>query len=142
MSSKTYEINDENSIHLNRVEYDKNLESKEKDVLISQLKARIFELELHEKDYDKLNERYKLLENEFAILNNSKNNLEYEKKQKDDEFNKIFSELQRENESLQNEFNDKLSNNKNIFSQNNDIGKQIEIKDAKSRPYFNKSFIF
>ena len=57
MSSKTYQI-DNNDININRVEYDKNLESKEKDVIISQLKAKIFELELHEKDYDKLNERY------------------------------------------------------------------------------------
>lgn len=132
MSSKTYQI-DNNDINVNRVEYDKNLESKEKDVIISQLKAKIFELELHEKDYDKLNERYKLLENEFAILNNSKNNLEKEKMKKDDEYNKIFLELQSENENLQNEFNDKLSNNKNIFSQNNDIGKQIELKDDEIR---------
>jgi len=132
MSSKTYQI-DNNDINVNRVEYDKNLESKEKDIIISQLKAKIFELELHEKDYDKLNERYKLLENEFAILNNSKNNLEKEKMKKDDEYNKIFLELQSENENLQNEFNDKLSNNKNIFSQNNDIGKQIELKDDEIR---------
>ena len=131
MSSKTYQIDNNNSINANRVEYDKNLESKKKDILISQLKAKIFELELQGKDYDTLNERYKLLENEFVILNNSKNNLEYEKRKKDDEFNKIFLELQSENENLQNEFNNKLFNNKNIFSQNNDIGKQIELKDVE-----------
>ena len=133
MTSRTYEMKSNNNINVNRTEYDKSRESKERDMLISQLKAKIFELELRAKDYDKLNDKYNQLENEFATLSELKNNLECEKKQKDDEFNKLISNLQRENENLQLELNDKLSNNKNMFSQNNSIAKQIKLKDAEIR---------
>ena len=64
----------------NRCEYGENCLSKEKDILISQLKAHIFELELREKDFNILKERYRNLENEVACLNESKLNLECEKK--------------------------------------------------------------
>lgn len=131
MTSRTYQMNSINNTNLNRAEYDKCRESKERDMLISQLKAKIFELELREKDYDKLNDKYRQLENEFATLNELNNNLECEKKQKDDEFNKLISNLQSENENLQLGFNDKLSNNKIMFSQNNNIAKQIQLKDAE-----------
>lgn len=119
MTSKTYEIKTNNSVSLNpecsKIEFDICQEGKEKDILISQLKARIFELELHEKDYDVLNERYNQMKNEFATLNECKNQLECEKKLRDEEFNKYLTELQSDNENLQIGFNDKLSNNKNLF---------------------------
>jgi chromosome segregation ATPase len=135
MSNTTYQINSNNnivqSLRYNRHEYDMNRTSKEKDMLISQLKAKIFELELHEKDYDLLNERYKQLENEFAALNDCMHHLECEKKLRDDEINKHINELQCENENLQVGFSEKLSNNKNLFSQNNILGKQLELKDSE-----------
>ena len=84
MSLATYQINHKNSLSSSRVnkeqkytnidmnQYSSNNPSKEKDMLISQLKSKIFELELHEKDYDVLNERYKQLQIDFASLNDSK----------------------------------------------------------------------
>ena len=57
--------------------------------------------------------------------------LECEKKLRDEEIKKHINELQCENENLQIGFNEKLSNNKNIFSQNNMLGKQIELKDSE-----------
>ena len=148
MSSKTYQIHnnsksnissrymDNNNINnnnksFNNIEYNANRISKDKDMLISQLKAKIFELELHQKDYDMLNERYAQLQNEFAALNDSKYQLECERKVHDEELNNHISELQSENENLQIGFNEKLSNNKNLFSQNNILGKQIELKDSE-----------
>ena len=147
MSSKTYQIHnnnksnissrylDNNNINnnknINNIEYNTNRISKDKDMLISQLKAKIFELELHQKDYDMLNERYVQLQNEFAALNDSKYQLECERKIQDEELNNHISELQSENENLQIGFNEKLSNNKNLFSQNNILGKQIELKDSE-----------
>ena len=53
------------------------------------------------------------------------------KKIKDDNFNKNICCLQGENENLQLNFNEKLSSNKNLFSENSAIGKQIELKDAE-----------
>ena len=136
MSTKTYEINNNNRINIsssyNNNEYDicKNA-NKDKDMLISQLKAKIFELELHQKDFDMLNERYAQLQNEFATLNDCKMQLECEKKLQDEQLNGHINELQSENENLQIGFNEKLSNNKNLFSQNNILGKQIELKDSE-----------
>ena len=106
-----------------------NKSGKEKDMLISQLKSKIFELELHQKDYDVLNERFKQLKIDFASLNDSKNLLELEKDKREEEYNRIIGDLQCENENLQIGFNDKLTKNKNCFSQNSILQKQLEIKD-------------
>jgi len=129
-SSKNIPYNYEqryNEIDMNN--YSSNKSSKEKDMLISQLKSKIFELELHEKDYDVLNERFKQLKIDLAALNDSKHLLECEKEKREDEYNKIIGELQCENENLQIGFNDKLTKNKNCFSQNSILQKQLEIKD-------------
>ena len=115
----------------NRCCYDENCLGKEKDILISQLKAHIFELELREKDYNILQDRYCQLQHDVACLNDCKNQLECQKQLKDDNFNKSISQLQGENESLQLSLNEKLTNNKNIFTENNVLGKQIELKEAE-----------
>jgi hypothetical protein len=60
--------------------YEISRESKEKDVIISQLKAHIFELELREKDFNILNEKYNQLQHDVAQLNDCKLQLECEKK--------------------------------------------------------------
>ena len=109
--------------------YNENCIGKEKDILISQLKAHIFELELREKDYNILKDRCNQLQNEIACLNECKIQLECEKKIKDDNFNKNICQLQAENENLQLNLNEKLTSNKTIFSENNGLGKQIELKN-------------
>ena len=141
MSQTTYQLNRNNSQSSTRINYDQrynnidmnqyssNNSGKEKDMLISQLKSKIFELELHEKDYDVLNERYKQLQIDFAALNDSKHLLECEKEKRDEEYNKLIGDLQCENENLQIGFNDKLTKNKNCFSQNSMLQKQLELKD-------------
>ena len=141
MSQATYQLNRNNSQSSSRINYDQrynnidmnqyssNNSGKEKDMLISQLKSKIFELELHEKDYDVLNERYKQLQIDFAALNDSKHLLECEKEKRDEEYNKLIGDLQCENENLQIGFNDKLTKNKNCFSQNSMLQKQLELKD-------------
>ena len=114
-----------------RFEYGENCLSKEKDILISQLKAHIFELELREKDFNILKERYCSLENEVAALNQSKLNLECEKKMREDKYNTSINGLIGENETLQLKFNEKLNCNKNLYSENNCLGKEIEMKEAQ-----------
>ena len=111
--------------------YDVNCASKEKDILISQLKAHIFELELREKDFNILKERYNQLLHDIACLNDCKNQLECEKRARDNHFNQNICQLENENESLQIGFNEKLSNNKTIFTENNVLGKQIEFKGVE-----------
>ena len=113
------------------IEYDMNRTKKEKDIFISQLKAKIFELELHQKNYDLLYERYKQLENEFLSLNDCTHQLEYEKLRREEEINKHVIDLQSEKENLQINFNEKLITNKNIYAENNFLGKEIESKDLE-----------
>ena len=106
-------------------------EISEKDKLISQLKSHIFELELREKDYNILNERYNQLLCEISKLNDCKLQLECEKKIREEKYNKTLCELEGENSNLQLGFNEKLTSNKTIFSENNCLGKEIELKDAE-----------
>ena len=137
MSCTTYQMKIETRSHspccspCNRCCYDENCISKEKDILISQLKAHIFELELREKDYNILQDRYNQLQHDVACLNDCKNKLECEKKLKDDSFNQSINQLQGENENLQLSLNEKLTSNKNIFTENNVLGKQIEMKNVE-----------
>ena len=114
-----------------RREYGENCLSKEKDILISQLKAHIFELELREKDFNILKERYCSLENEVAALNECKLNLECENKMREEKYNTNINGLIGENETLQMKYNEKLSCNKNLYSENNCLGKEIEMKEAQ-----------
>lgn len=118
-------------IECNRIEYDINRAGKEKDMLISQLKAKIFELELREKSIDVLNDRFTQLQSDFMALSDCINHLECEKKLRDEELNQHIKKLQCEKENLQIGFNEKLSNNKNLYSENNSLGKQIELKDLE-----------
>ena len=127
-----------NNIDINKSGYSTNISSKEKDAIITQLKSKIFELELHGKDYDVLNERYKQLQMDFSNLTDSKNALEREKDKRNEEYNKIIGELQCDNENLQIGFNDKLTKNKNCFSQNSILQKQIELKDNEICNLTNK----
>ena len=151
MSSSTYQINHSNNYSKNNPynydqgynkidikEYSSPSSNNDKDILISQLKSKIFELELHEKDYDILNERYKQLQMDLAALNDSKHLLECEKAEREEEYNKIVDDLQCENENLQIGFNEKLSKNKDCFSQNSMLGKQIELKDNEICNLTNK----
>ena len=127
-----------NNIDISKSGYSTNISSKEKDAIITQLKSKIFELELHGKDYDVLNERYKQLQMDFSNLTDSKNALEREKDKRNEEYNKIIGELQCDNENLQIGFNDKLTKNKNCFSQNSILQKQIELKDNEICNLTNK----
>ena len=111
--------------------YEDNCVNKEKDMLISQLKAHIFELELREKDYNLLNERVLQLQHDIAQLNDCKLQLECELKLRDEKFNSNICALQGENENLQLSFSEKLSSNKSIFTENNALGKEIEQKDGE-----------
>ena len=114
-----------------RCDYGENCISKEKDILISQLKAHIFELELREKDFNMLKERYCNLEKEVAALNQSKLSLECEKTMREEKYNTNINGLVCENETLQNKYNEKLCCNKSLYSENNCLGKEIEMKEVQ-----------
>ena len=111
--------------------YDLKIESKEKDMLISQLKAHIFELEQHEKDYDCLNSKYRQLQNDCSLINEAKIRLEYELKQKDECYNKQICDLRAENENLLLNCNEKMALNKKLYAENDTLCKQLDLKNQE-----------
>ena len=136
MNSGTYEIDPycQNGDY----DYEVKVGNKEKDMLIAQLTAHIQELEQREKDYDLLNQKFRQLQNEFSLLKDNKLRLEYELKQRDEAYNKRICDLRGENENLQLGFNEKISVGKKLLSDNDVLGKQLDMKNAEICDLNNK----
>ena len=106
--------------------------SNEKDMLISNLKSKIFQLDENEKAYCDLLNKFKNLQNEFQLMNEAKMRLEYELKQKSESYNKNLDELCGQNNSLTNELNDKNSMNQKLYADNNNLMKNLEGQKAQN----------
>ena len=74
------------------------MESNEKDLIISNQKTYIYQLELKEKEFDNLNQKFFELKCEYDNLDKYKNQLEMEIIKKDNNYNKDLSLLREENE--------------------------------------------
>ena len=114
-------------------DYDKGLDS-----TISNLKSRLFDLEQQEKDHNALKAKLSQLRSQFQLLTSTKNKLEQELKQKDDTYNQRICNLRRENENLQLGYNEKLSLNKKLFTENDLLEKEIEDRDNELNELRNK----
>ena len=135
-SSGTYQLNS-NCQNID-CEYDVRVGNKEKDMLIAQLNAHIQELEQQEKDYELLNQKFRQLQNEYSLLKDNKLRLEYELKQRDEAYNKKICDLRGENENLQLGFNEKISVGKKLLSDNDVLGKQLDMKNSEICDLTNK----
>ncbi len=113
-------------------------DSNEKDMIISNLKNKLFQLEESEKNYSDLMSKYRRLDSEYQLLQESKIRLEYELKQKTEQNNQIISQLRTQNENIYNEINDKDYTNKRLINDNNNIFKQIEDKKFEYGTLLNK----
>ena len=136
MNSGTYQIDPCNQSC--DYDYEVKVGNKEKDMLIAQLNAHIQELEQQEKDYDLLNQKFRQLQNEYSLLKDNKLRLEYELKQRDEAYNKKICDLRGENENLQLGFNEKISVGKKLLSDNDVLGKQLDMKNAEICDLNNK----
>ena len=128
MSTYTLENND----------YETKISSNGMDSTISNLKTRLFDLEQQEKDYNALSQKLAQRKRESEILSNLKNKLEQELKQKDDAYNQRIVNLRGENENLQISYNEKLSLNKKLFTENDALEKEIEARNAELNDLKNK----
>ena len=89
-----------------------------KDVLINQLKSRIFDLEQQSKNNEELqNENLKLKQLIDELKQNQMRN-DYESNQKITIQHNQINDLKTENESLNNVLNEKLNINKKLYSDN------------------------
>ena len=114
-------------------DYDKGLDS-----TISNLKSRLFDLEQQEKDHNALKAKLSQLRSQFQLLTSTKNKLEQQLKQKDDTYNQRICNLRSENENLQLGYNEKLSLNKKLFTENDLLEKEIEDRDNELNELRNK----
>ena len=107
------------------------MESNEKDLIISNQKTYIYQLELKEKEFDNLNQKYFELKCEYDNLDKYKNQLEIEIKKKDNNYNKDISLLRDVNESFQLKQNDILTMLKQFQGENDYLKREIEIKQKE-----------
>ena len=85
-----------------------------------------------------LNQKFRQLQNEHSLLKDNKLRLEYELKQREEAFNKRICDLRGENENLQLGFNEKISVGKKLLSDNDVLGKQLDMKNAEICDLNNK----
>ena len=111
---------------------DIRVNSPEKDLVISQLKSQIFELEQNEKNFSSLHNKFRSLQSDYTLLSQEKLRLEYDLKQRTDSLNKQVAELRNENENLQVTLNDKLALNKKLYNDNNKFFLTFESKNAEN----------
>ena len=107
------------------------MESNEKDLIISNQKTYIYQLELKEKEFDNLNQKFFELKYEYDNLDKYKNQLEIEIKKKDNNYNKDISLLRGENESFQLKQNEILTILKQFKGENDYLKREIEIKQKE-----------
>ena len=107
------------------------MESNEKDLIISNQKTYIYQLELKEKEFDNLNQKFFELKYEYDNLDNYKNQLEIEIRNKDKNYNNDISILRDENESLQLKQNEILRVYKQLQGENDYLKREIEIKQKE-----------
>ena len=119
-------------------DYELKISDKGLDSTISNLKSRLFDLEQQEKDHNALKAKLSQLRNQFQLLTSTKNKLEQELKQKDDTYNQRICNLRSENENLQLSYNEKLSLNKKLFTENDLLEKEIEDRDNELNELRNK----
>ena len=114
------------------------MENNEKDLIISNQKTYIYQLELKEKEFDNLNQKYLELQNEYENLERYKNQLELEIKQKDNNYNRDISILRADNESSQLKQNEVLIMNKKLLGENEYLKREIDIKKNEIQRLNNK----
>ena len=107
------------------------MENNEKDLIISNPKTYIYQLELKEKNFDELNQKYINLQYEYDNLINYKNQLELEMEQKDNHYNRDISLLNNENDCLKIKQNDVLIMNKKLIGENDYLKKELELKNKE-----------
>lgn len=106
-----------------------------KSLLISQLKSQIAQLEEDDKAYCALLQKYRQLQNEYQLVNESKLHLEYELKQKNETTNKIVNELKCQNIDLSNELKDKTNIYQKLYADNANLCRNLEDRKKENENF-------
>ena len=103
-----------------------------KSMKISQLKSQIIQLEENDKAYNSLLQKYRQLQNEYQLLNDSKIHLEYELKQKNETTNKILNDLKCQNMDLANELKEKNIIYQKLTADNANLLQNLQERDKEN----------
>ena len=106
-----------------------------KSLKISQLKSQILQLEENDKAYNILLQKYRQLQNEYQLLNDAKIHLEYELKQKNENTNKILTELKCQNMDLTNEINEKNNIYEKLTADNINLLNNLEDRKKQNENF-------
>ena len=106
-----------------------------KSLLISQLKSQIAQLEEDDKAYNALLQKYRQLQNEYQLINESKLHLEYELRQKNETTNKIVNELKCQNIDLSNELKDKTNIYQKLYADNANLCRNLEDRKKENESF-------
>ena len=106
-----------------------------KSLKISQLKSQIAQLEEDDKAYNDLLQKYRQLQNEFQLINESKLHLEYELKQKNETTNKILNDLKCQNIDLNNELKDKTNIYQKLYADNTNLFRNLEDRKKENENF-------
>jgi chromosome segregation ATPase len=106
-----------------------------KSLIISQLKSQIAQLEEDDKAYNCLLQKYRQLQNEYQLVNESKLHLEYELKQKNETTNKIVNELKCQNIDLSNELKDKTNIYQKLYADNANLFRNLEDRKKENENF-------
>ena len=106
-----------------------------KSLKISQLKSQIAQLEEDDKAYNDLLLKYRQLQNEYQLINESKLHLEYELKQKNETTNKILNELKCQNIDLSNELKDKTNIYQKLYADNANLFRNLEDRKKENENF-------
>ncbi|KRX09613.1 hypothetical protein PPERSA_09283 [Pseudocohnilembus persalinus] len=104
-------------------------DSDQKDVLISQLKAEIFELRQNERDFSELSSHLKNLEHRYQILSDEKLRCEHDLRLRNENNLKTISNLKTDIDSLKSGLTEKHIENQEIRAENMALK---EISDHRS----------
>ena len=116
------------TINQNRLSTTNLIENNEKELIISNQRTKIYQLELKEKELEDLNKKYNELQKEFHDLMNYKISLEYEIKRKDNNYNSDISLLKVEKDEYQHKFNESSTNIKKLNAEIDYLRRENEIK--------------
>lgn len=104
----------------------------DQDLLITQLKAEIFDKEQKIKDLNDLQAQFNQLQNNLSLLSTEKLKVEYEMCQLNNESNKMVCDLRTQNDNLTNNLNVKIGENQKLYCENNNLFRELEGKNAES----------
>ena len=104
------------------------IERNEKDLIISNLRTRIYQLEQKEKELEEWKDKYNQLKKDFDDINNDINLAEIENKKKVNNFNSDIISLKNEKDSIKFKYSEILTKLKKAKAENDYLEKENEIK--------------